>query len=238
MQHRTLVVIPARNEARSVGSVVRSALAVKGCDVVVVDDASTDSTADEAHAAGARVLPLPVNLGAWGAMQTGMRHARRHGYDCVVTLDADGQHDPADIPRLLEPLRQGRAGVAIGSCTARGSMSRRVAWRFFRSLSGITLDDLTSGFRAYGADAVTVLSSRGATLLDYQDMGVLLLLMHHGFVFEEVPVGMCARTDGHSRIFSSWFVVAQYMLLTSILSLSKGARRALLGGRRQRLKGM
>jgi glycosyltransferase involved in cell wall biosynthesis len=221
---RILVIIPARNEEASVAEVVRQVQLVQGCDVVVVDDASADATAQVAQEAGAFVLRLPVNLGAWGAIQTGMRFAYVKGYRTVITMDADGQHKASSIPYLLTPLTAHHADVVIGSCTPRGSQARKFAWKLFRWISGLRIQDLTSGLRAYSAPAIFLLASSRATLLDYQDVGVLLLLQKTGLRILEVDVDMCDRKNGYSRVFSSWFKVGEYMLLTTILCLSHGVR--------------
>jgi glycosyltransferase involved in cell wall biosynthesis len=98
---RAVVLIPARNEATTIATVVRHVKTIIDRDIVVIDDASTDATASLARAAGATVLPLPLRLGAWGATQTGIRYALRTGYQIAVTMDADGQHDAADIERAV-----------------------------------------------------------------------------------------------------------------------------------------
>lgn len=218
---RLLVILPAHNEEKTVPQVVRAARAVTKADVVVVDDASTDATVAVAQMAGAVVLPLPLQLNAWGATQTGLRYAVKNGYTLVITMDADGQHDAESIPALLEPIIAGRCDVAIGACPQRGSRARKLAWAFFRRLTGLSLEDLTSGLRAYNLAAMTTLASRDATLLDYQDLGVLLLLRRSGLVIAEVPVAMCLRHTGKSRIFSSWLQVFLYLVHTGILCLSK-----------------
>ena len=217
---RCVVVIPAFNEASSVGAVVESAL-LHAERVVVVDDASQDNTAKLAEAAGAAVLRLPVQLGAWGATQTGMRYAVRKGFDIAITMDADGQHKSSDIPNLIAPLLAEEANVVIGACPQRGSPLRHLAWRWIRSLSGINLGDFTSGFRAYDRLAIRKAASWKATLLEYQDIGVLMLFQRHSLVITDVIVTMSERVSGHSRIFGDWGAVIYYMAYTLILGLSK-----------------
>ena len=212
--------IPARNEAATVAEVVRGVLAQGRCDVLVVNDASTDATALEARAAGATVIDLPLNLGAWGATQTGMRYAQRRHYEVVVTLDADGQHHPETILPLLDALGDS-VQVAIGTYAPRLSFAKRVAAGYFRMLTGLPLRDFTSGLRAYDRRAVRTLASREASLLDYQDMGVLMLLNEKGFAMREVAVTMSPRRTGMSRVFASWFVVARYMLHTTVLCFAR-----------------
>ncbi|MEJ2534518.1 MAG: glycosyltransferase family 2 protein, partial [Gammaproteobacteria bacterium] len=129
---RPIIVIPAHDEQADIGRVLLGIREHCPHPVVVVDDLSTDRTAECARAAGAIVLPLPVQLGAWGATQAGMRYALRHGYDCVMTMDADGQHEPVWIRRLMQPVFDRDADVTIGCCTDRGSRLRRIAWRILK----------------------------------------------------------------------------------------------------------
>ncbi len=201
--------------------VVRDVLHSLHCHVVVIDDASNDLTAREAAIGGAHVLPLAVPLGAWGALQAGFRYAARHNYPVVVTMDADGQHTPDEIKTLLDTMEQEKSDVVIGSFTERGSWQRQLAWRFFKKLTDLDFDDLTSGFRAYNKEAVELLASPDATLLDYQDVGVLLLLQKKGFVITEIKTIMLPRTTGHSRVFSTWFAVFKYLLHSIILSFCR-----------------
>lgn len=216
---RLLVVIPALNEAADIGEVIRQVRSHPGIDVLVIDDGSTDETAAVAMLSGAKVLRAPLWQGAWGAIQTGIRYALRHGYSGVVTMDADGQHEPAYLTELLSAARE--ADVVIASCPSRGSRARHVAWAYFRFLTGFDLDDLTSGFRYYNARACRLLAMEEATLLDYQDVGVLLLLHHAHFRIAEIPVAMNPRKHGASRVFSSWWTVAVYMAETSLLCLAR-----------------
>ena len=113
------------------------------------------------------------------------------------------------------------ADVVIAACPSRGSRMRHLAWSYFRFLTGFHLDDLTSGFRYYNADACRLLAMDEATLLDYQDIGVLLLLRHAEFRIAEIPVAMNPRKHGASRVFRSWWTVARYMAETSLLCLAR-----------------
>ena len=216
---RPLIVIPAKNEAASIGQVVRAVRAHGYLDVLVVDDGSDDETGRIAREAGALVMRAPLAQGAWGAMQTGIRYAVRHNFTSVITMDADGQHRTEEIERLLHASQF--ADVVIGACPSRGSPARKCAWLLFRRLTGFALEDLTSGFRLYNTDACQVLAGEAATLVDYQDMGVLLVLRRAGLTFSEVEVRMSTRVDGISRIFYSWWAVARYMLETTVLCFAK-----------------
>lgn len=214
-----LIVIPARNESATIGELLRSLHTAGYQHVLVIDDLSDDGTGDIARAAGARVLRPVLGLGAWGGMQTGIRFGLRQGFDCVVTMDADGQHEVSELPALLQASAQ--ADVVIGAFPERASSLRRIAWGWFRLLTGLALTDLTSGFRCYRGEALGVLASSEATLLDYQDVGTLLLLRRAQLHVVEVPVKMNARIAGSSRIFNSWLSVGRYMAVTTLLCLSR-----------------
>jgi len=224
-----LILIPAHNEAASIGAVVTETLRLRAEPVIVIDDRSTDATAEVAEAAGATVLRLPLQLGAWGATQTGLRYAHALGCERVVTLDADGQHEPRAISAVIAPLIEGEADVCIGACPERVSSARRFAWSVFRRLSGLKHEDITSGFRAYNRAAIKTLISPAATLLDYQDVGVLLILRRHGLRVREVAVPMKPRANGKSHVFASWWKVAQYLVITSLLSLARVGRDRMTG---------
>jgi len=215
------IVIPAFNEAVSIGAVITSLRTQFNYIVLVVDDCSDDATAAIASLAGARVLPLTIRLGAWGATQTGIRYLLRQDFELVATLDADGQHEPDSLPALLDPVLAGTADVAIGSCTERGSRLRLLAWMMMKTASGLRIEDITSGFRVYNRAALVQLSDWRATLLDYQDVGVLLRLQAAGLTLLDVPIPMQNRRAGGSRIFHSWLVVGLYMLQTLMLGISK-----------------
>lgn len=221
-----LVVIPARDEETTVGSVIADLRATYDWDILVVNDASGDRTSQRARQAGAMVLDAPIRLGAWGAVQAGTRYALGKGYGTVITMDADGQHDVSTLSVVLEPVAGGTAEVSIGSCVARASRARRTAWSFFRRITGLPFADLTSGLRAYSRRVFDLIISPEATLLDFQDVGVLVLLRRSGARLVEVPVPMTRRRSGKSRIFSSWGRVLDYLLQTAILAVAKKFRRA------------
>ena len=216
-----LAVIPARDEAATVADVVAGVRAALGCRVLVVDDASTDGTAASARAAGADVLMLPIGLGAWGASQTGIRYAQMRGFKSVICLDADGQHLPESLSLMFEAHARTSANVVIGTCIERLSLPKRIAWQYLRLLTGLKLRDFTSGLRLYDQQAMKVLAAPEASLLDYQDIGVLMLLAARGMRMAETPTPMQERTNGHSRVFASWAVVVRYMFNTTILCISR-----------------
>ncbi len=217
-----MVVIPARNEALSIGALIER-LSRKGFPVIVVDDYSSDQTAGRARDAGAKVLQLPFHAGAWFAMQTGIRAACQDGFERVITMDADGQHDPDCIEVLLNVLNDAGSinNVVIGSCVERGNRRRQLAWQALRWLSGLNMADMTSGFRAYDRQAMAVVSDPSCTLIEYQDVGILLRLVQSGLAIREVEVSMKSREHGQSRIFKSWLTVSYYLVYSFLLSISK-----------------
>ena len=150
-----------------------------------------------------------------------MRYAKRHRFRAALTLDADGQHHPEELPGLLDSWRRSGANVAIGTFPQRLSPAKRFAWRYFRVLTGIGVQDFTSGLRVYDGHAIRALASRKASLLDYQDLGVLMLLRKKGLSLHEVPTVMSPRRNGGSRVFSSWLMVARYMLHTTVLCFAQ-----------------
>jgi hypothetical protein len=219
-----LVVIPAHNEAASIAGVLQDLARHVRADRLVVSDASSDDTAAIARAEGAEAIELPQQIGAWGATQTGLRLAQRRGYGRVATVDGDGQHAASSLPGLLAAQLETGADVVIGTFPERLSGARRLAWVWFRALTGLGIEDLTSGLRLYGPRAIALLSRPEATLLDYQDVGVLLLLRKYGLTVHEVPVTMYPRNAGHSRVFGSWLTVARYMAQTTLLCIARIGR--------------
>jgi glycosyltransferase involved in cell wall biosynthesis len=153
--------IPAYNESTAIGSVVREVRSLyPSLRVIVCDDCSTDGTPSVATAAGAEVVHLPCHLGLGGCIQTGYRLAYDMGIQAVVRIDGDGQHDPADIPRLLEVLQATGFEMAIGvrpegAGSASSGLPRSIGSSFFklllRPILGRPVADPTSGFVAVNA---------------------------------------------------------------------------------------
>lgn len=197
------VIVPAHDEERTVGGLVREILSRFPCRVVVVDDASRDDTAAEALAAGATVLPLSAQAGAWCAVQAGFRHVLEQGVPLAVTIDADGQHLPETIEPLLAEMHRGRADVVIGACLSRTGPLKRAALAVLRRLGDFGTIDITSGLRVYNERAMRALLSPRAVGLDYQDVGVLLLLREAGLGIGEIAAPMRRRAYGRSHIFHS-----------------------------------
>lgn len=223
----SLLVVPALNEAgnleRLLAAVASTGLAA---DVLVVDDGSHDATAKIAQACGAIVVRHPFNLGYGAALQTGYKYADRNGYAFVVQMDADGQHDPADVARLLEPVRRGEADLVIGSRFIQASdypmgVVRSAARRFFTTLlvalGGPRVADPTSGFQALSRPVFRFCCS-DLYPSDFPDIDVLLLLHRQGFRIREVPVRMAPspseRRTMHSGLRALYY---PYKMLLSTL---------------------
>jgi glycosyltransferase involved in cell wall biosynthesis len=199
---RTLVAIPALNEAATISAVIADVRrVVPDAHVLVVDDGSTDSTADVARNAGARVVRMPFNVGVGGAMRTAFLFAQRGGFDAVVQVDADGQHVADHIPELLAALDH--SSVAVGARFAavyevRGP--RRWAMRTLAgSLSRVCdtpLTDTTSGFRAADRDAIALFAQHYPAEYLGDTVESLVLAARAGLVVTEVPVRMLPRQGG------------------------------------------
>lgn len=198
-----LVIIPALNEEETVGSVVRSVIDSLHCDVLVIDDGSSDRTAAEALAGGAFVLQHPFNLGVGVALRSGFRFAAARRYAAAIQVDADGQHDPAEAARVLAPVQSGEADVVVGSRFAAGyevGPARRLAMRFLsRVVSGhlgVTVTDTTSGFRAFSDAAIARFARSYPSDYLSDTVEALLLAGDWGLRVQETGVRMRARQGG------------------------------------------
>lgn len=221
---KVLVVIPAKNEEETIAAVIADLRQFAHIDILVVNDGSSDSTEKICRELNVLCLSHAYSLGAWRAIQTGFRYAAKNQVDYVITFDADGQHKASEIPKLIATQQETNKDMVIGSCLDRGDSKRQLAWWLFRKLTGLTIKDITSGFRLYNSTAFTRLTARDATLFDYQDLGILLLLRQQGMGFTETEVSMDERQIGDSKIFGSWLRVIEYFLITLVIGLAKNKR--------------
>jgi hypothetical protein len=178
-----------------------------GTPVLVVDDCSGDATVHKARMAGARVLTLPHHLGLGGAVQAGYKLAFELGYDYVIRVDGDGQHDPRDIPKILQALKTEGCEMVIGSRFVDGTGQHSGAFRaigivFFRAILrpilGRPVHDPTSGFVGLNRTALSVFSR--SFPLEYPEIEALVVLQRRRFRFVEVPCHMRPRKTGTTSI--------------------------------------
>jgi glycosyltransferase involved in cell wall biosynthesis len=204
--NRVLVIIPAYNEEKRIAAVVAAvAASVPDSEIVVINDCSKDNTFAVASQAGAIVVSHPFNMGYGAAIQTGYKYARNKGYDYLVQLDADGQHDPSCIPALLAPVLAGETDIAIGSRflgnSYRPPFARRVGMALFRRIvslvTGKSISDTTSGFQAFNRDVIRFFAT-DIFPVDYPDADMLIMLHRVGFRMTEVPVRMFENSEGKS----------------------------------------
>ena len=205
---RRVAIVPALNEEETVGRVVREIRAADpGLEILVVDDGSTDRTQAEAERAGAMVACLPYNVGIGGAVQTGYQYARDHGFQVAVQIDGDGQHDPGELARLLEPIAADRADMVIGSRFLGAGLYRTPFARRFgiRLLAWVVslivrqrMTDPTSGFRAVNRRGIVLFAADYPH--DYPEAEANVLASRHKLRIVEVPVAMRTRSAGRSSI--------------------------------------
>jgi hypothetical protein len=203
-----LILIPAFNESGAIADVVREVRQVAPtAPVLVVDDCSTDGTVRQAGSAGAEVLRLPYHLGLGGCVQAGYKLAFQLGYDYVIRVDGDGQHDPRYIPELLKVLQNTGCHMVIGSRFYQNngvhtSAVRAVGiWIFrlvLRPILGQPVRDPTSGYVGVNREALQVFS--GSFPLEYPEIEALVVLQRKRFRFQEVPCRMRPRKAGRSTI--------------------------------------
>lgn len=201
---RVLIVLPALNEEQNIEKIIAEVKAtLPGVGVLVVDDGSTDRTALRARESGAQVARLAVNLGVGGAMRTGFRYAVRNDYDVVVQVDADGQHNPADVPDLLRKLDEadlviGARFAGKGDYKARGP--RKWAMKVFAvvlsALSKQKLTDVTSGFKAAGPRAVRLFAQHYPAEYLGDTLESLVMAVRADLKITQVPVAMRVRAGG------------------------------------------
>jgi glycosyltransferase involved in cell wall biosynthesis len=232
---RVLVVVPALNEARVLGRLlteIRALGPTLGLDLeaVVIDDASTDDTAEVARQGQARVVKLSHNLGIGGAVQTGLKLALREGFDCAVQMDGDGQHPPSELDKLLRALAgPSEPDLVVGTrfLDGRGFQStwlRRLGSRWLRALlwtvTRLKITDPTSGYRVYGSRALRLFARSYPH--DYPEPEALVLARAAGLRVVEVPVMMKERQGGASSIRS--LQAPYYMLKVTLAVLLAYAR--------------
>jgi glycosyltransferase involved in cell wall biosynthesis len=225
----TLIIIPAFNEEGGIAKVIGNIRKiVPDYDILVVNDGSRDNTVAEAEEAGAIVLSHYFNMGYGVAIQTAYKYAFKEGYDYIVQIDGDGQHDPSFIPQLLAPVLAGDTDCTIGSRflsveSYRPSFSRRLGILFFRKLVSVLIgreiSDPTSGYQAFNRDVMRFFTTE-VFPCDYPDADILITLNLAGFRIREVPVRMYANSGGktmHSGFKPVYYVFKMCLSIFVVL---------------------
>ena len=233
---RPLVVMPAYNEEEALGGVLAEVFdRLPGWGVVVISDGSVDRTAQVAKEAGAVVLDLPFNLGVGGALRAGFQYAVRFGYTHALQLDADGQHDPGEVPKLVETMRSTGAGLVIGARFAgTGAYQVRgprrwamvVLAKILSRVCRTTLTDTTSGFKLMDRDALTLFSNDYPAEYLGDTIEALVVAARKGVVVRQVGVEMRDRKGGqpsHSPFKAAIFLLRAVVVL--VLALTRAMPR-------------
>ncbi|MFN7154915.1 MAG: glycosyltransferase [Acidovorax sp.] len=217
-----MVVISTHNNAADITHLLQRVRALVNAPVLVVDNRSTDATCHLAEQQGVRVLRPLLAMTPWGSLQTGIRHALAQGYASVVTIDAEGRYEVEELPTLL--AAGSGSDMVVAFFADQNSLPRRAAWQWLRWITGLTFRDFVSGFRLYNRAAMQVAASAEATLLDYQDIGTLVLMRREGKSISEVALTMHTPKKDQSKIFRSWANALRYMAASSLLSIAHGRR--------------
>jgi len=203
---KTLLIIPAYNEAASLPALLEELNQYQAYDVVVIDDASSDGTAAVVKEYGEECITLPVNLGLSGGVQTGFLYGLKNGYDVCVQIDGDGQHIPGEIKKLLTKIEDGY-DIVIGSRFLAGdnnygqsflrSLGARYISFLIRIFSGVKLTDPTSGMRAFSRDVFTEMAM---ATNERPEPDTMLAYARSGKKIVEVSVQMRERQAGTSYL--------------------------------------
>lgn len=232
-----LVIIPAWNEEQALPNVIDEVKSETGldADIVVIDDGSSDNTSGVARARGVDVLTLPINLGVGGAMRTGYLYAQRNGYDRAVQLDADGQHRPSDIVRLVSRMEKTGADLVlgarfaeVGTYSVRGprAWAMKVLSRRLSRMCGTTLTDTTSGFKLANRNAIDLFASELPAEYLGDTIEALVIAAKADLRVDQVGVEMRERQGGtpsQSPIKAALFLIRA--MLAMFIASTRGGRK-------------
>lgn len=241
---KKIVIIPVYNEEKRIAGIIgKIRAAVKTTDIAVVDDGSTDSTSDIAKSAGATVLKLPFNMGYGTALQTGYKYAYENGYDVLVQMDGDGQHNPDYIPQMLERLAKNGSDVIVGSrfkakTGYKTSFARRAGIAFFSVIVSAIMKkritDPTSGYQAIKSQVLPFLISESFPN-DYPDADLLIMLYYEGFNVDEFAMNMQSDPKSKSmhrgmlkNIYYIFKMLMSIFLVVISIKISRGRRKKCL----------
>jgi glycosyltransferase involved in cell wall biosynthesis len=204
----TLVIIPAYNEEHSISKVLSGIQNLSlDADILVINDGSTDRTESIVVGHKCTLISLPYNLGYGNALQTGFKYAVAKGYNYIVQFDGDGQHNPENIPLILDELKKNDVDIVIGSRFLNKSpfkigFSKGLAITLFRYIikmtTGVIIADPTSGLQGLTKRAFSFYSRKGNFPSDYPDADILIQMLRYKYRVREVPAGIRARSGGKS----------------------------------------
>ncbi|MEC0213247.1 glycosyltransferase family 2 protein [Paenibacillus ehimensis] len=225
---KVLVIIPAYNEEKSIEKVIREIrFHVPEVDVVVINDGSRDKTEEVAKHAGAEVISMPFNVGIGGGMQTGYLYAKKNGYDFAVQIDADGQHNASDLPKLLESAKNSDLIVGsryVQSTSYKSTFMRRIGMIFFSFIVSLLTNqkftDTTSGYRVANKKVIDLYCNYYP--MDYPEVEAIVYLKYKGCSIMEVSTEMRNRLEGESSINA---LKSVYYMTKVTLSLFMNALR-------------
>ncbi|MBQ9760702.1 MAG: glycosyltransferase family 2 protein [Clostridia bacterium] len=230
---KILIIIPAYNEKENIEKVVDNLTEnYPQYDYLVVNDCSTDCTEEILKRRGYRYISLPVNLGIGGAVQSGYLYASQNDYDIAIQIDGDGQHDPAYIEKLIKPIVDGKADMAVGSrfIEKQGfqtSFMRRLGINLIRVIikicCGVTATDTTSGFRATSKELTAFFAKNYAQ--DYPEPEAIVAASLNGYRVTDVPVQMHEREGGVSSINAKKSLYYMIKVSIALIILRIGTRR-------------
>lgn len=208
VKKQIVVIIPAYNEEKTIAGLIRDiGSTVPDVDILVVNDGGHDRTTEIARNENATVINLPFNMGYGSALQTGYKYALKKGYHYAVQMDADGQHDPKDMPNLLSVIMEKEADVVIGSRFLDNSsykvpVIRRIGIFIFSVIASTAIrqriTDPTSGYQALNRDAIDRFYATHYYPVDFPDADVIIMLNRIGLKIKEIPVTMHANSQNKS----------------------------------------
>jgi len=230
MKKQAIIIIPAYNEEKNIAGVINGIKnVIPNTDILVVNDGGEDRTEEIARELGARVISLSYNMGYGVALQTGFKFALKRGYEYAVQIDADGQHDPEDIPKLLDGVFNNKADVIIGSRflgkgNYRAPFIRRVGMLFFAWLTSLIISekitDPTSGYQAINKNGLQFYAGDNYPV-DFPDADVIIMLHRAGLKIKEIPVNMnpsIQKKSMHSGLKPVYYIFKMFLsILVTLL---------------------
>ena len=236
MNNKALIIIPAFNEEQSLGRTLDSILANNPeFDTLVINDGSRDRTEEIARSKNVMVLQHPFNMGYGATIQTGYKFAHEFGYDYVIQIDADGQHEAKNIGDLYSEIKKGHHDIILGSRffnsgTYRAGWIRKIGMTIFKhivnALTGLKLTDVTTGFQAMNRNVIREFV-KDSFPTDYPDADILLYLHKNGLRIKEISVLMYPNLENksmHSNPFSALIYIVQ-MIISLMVQLMQGGQK-------------